>query len=237
MNTIRKSGLGIIAAAFITFAPLTAQATLTLSPGLVGGSGDVDNVVYNPCGPNFATQVGIQIQGCLNTSPSTLVNFTGQETLKAVEAGGQARIDAVDGAFQYVQIQLADPSLGFSKLQFNLDAIADGFANFVAIDQFGASFNFNDIPISGNGNNFFTLGSLDGQVAVSFTLTSTVALQSIDELQQVRLGTAAVGTCPNGAPNFPICSPQVEVPEPMSLSLFGMGLAMLGAVRMRQRRS
>ena len=27
-----------------------AQATLTLSSGLVGGSGDVDNVVFGPCG-------------------------------------------------------------------------------------------------------------------------------------------------------------------------------------------
>ncbi len=235
MNTLKKTGFGIAIATLVALAPLSAQATLTLDPGLVGGSGDVDNVVYNPCGPNFATQVGIQIQGCLNTSPTTLVNFTGDEELKAVEAGGQARIDAVDGAFQYVQIAMADPSLGFSKLQFNLDAIADGFANFVAIDQFGTSFNFEDVPINGNGNNFFTLGSLDGQVAVSFTLTSTVAIQSIDELQQVRLGTAAIGVCPNGAPNFPICSPQVETPEPMSMAILGIGLAGLGAARMRRR--
>lgn len=235
MNTLKKIGFTFATATLIALAPLGAQATLTLDPGLVGGSGDVDNVVYNPCGPNFATQVGIQIQGCLNTSPSTLVNFTGQEDLKAVEAGGQARIDAVDGAFQYVQISMADPALGFSKLQFNLDAIADGFANFVAIDQFGAVFNFDNVAIKGNGNNFFTLGSLDGQVAVSFTLTSTVAIQSIDELQQVRLGTAAVGVCPNGAPNFPICSPQVATPEPMSMAMLGIGLLGLGAARMRRR--
>jgi hypothetical protein len=179
MSTLKNISFGIATAAAIAFMSTAAQATLTLSPGLVGGSGDVDNVVFNTCGPNFATQVGIQIQGCLNTSHSTLVNFTGQETLQSVEAGGQARIEAQDGAFQYVQIQMADPGLGFSKLQFNLDAIADGFASFQAIDQYGAVFNFNNIALDGQGNNFFTLGSLDGQVAVSFTLTTTVALQNI----------------------------------------------------------
>jgi hypothetical protein len=130
---------------------------------------------------------------------------------------------------------MADPSLGFSKLQFNLDAIADGFASFQAIDQYGAVFNFNNIALDGQGNNFFTLGSLDGQVAVSFTLTTTVALQNITELQQVRLGPTQAGVCPNGAPNFPICSPQVETPEPMSMAVLGIGLAGLGVARMRRR--
>lgn len=235
MNTFKRIGFGIATATAIAFMSTSVHATLTLSPGLVGGSGDVDNVVFNACGPNFATQVGIQIQGCLNTSPSTLVNFTGQETLKSVEAGGQARIEAEDGAFQYVQIQLADASLGFSKLQFNLDAIADGFASFQAVDQFGAVFNFDNIALDGQGNNFFTLGSLDGQVAVSFTLTTTVAIQNITELQQVRLGATEAGVCPNGAPNFPLCSPQVETPEPMSMAVLGIGLAGLGAARMRRR--
>lgn len=45
----------------------------------------------------------------------------------------------------------------------------------------------------------------------------------------------AGGICPNGAPNFPICSPQVETPEPVSMAVLGVGLAGLGAARMRRR--
>jgi hypothetical protein len=236
MSTLKKFGYGLVVATLVALAPGGSQATLTLQSGFVGGSGDVDNVVFNPCGPNFATQIGIQIQGCLNSSTTTLVNFNsnGTEILRAATGGGQARIEAQDGFFDSVQISLADTSLGFSKLQFSLLSEFNGTANFLAVDQFGTPFAFS-APISANGNNQFTLGSLDGQVAVSFTLTSTVGVQAITDLQQVRLGATAVGTCPNGAPNFPICSPQVEVPEPVSLSVFGIGLAMLGAVRMRRR--
>ena len=49
------------------------------------------------------------------------------------------------------RFKLADASLGFSKLQFNLDAIADGTANFQAVDQFGNVFNFNNLPLDGHG--------------------------------------------------------------------------------------
>ena len=68
-------------------------------------------------------------------------------------------INAQDGAFDAVTIKLDDPTLGFSKLQFNLDAIANGTANFQAVDQFGAVFNFNNIALGGTGQNFFTLDS------------------------------------------------------------------------------
>ena len=36
--------------------------------------------------------------------------------------GGQARIEGADGAFDAVKINFADPSLGFTKLIFNLIA-------------------------------------------------------------------------------------------------------------------
>jgi hypothetical protein len=195
-----------------------ATATLTLVPGLVGGSGDVDNVIYNACGTSAGP--ALTVQGCLNTNHSTLVNFTGTENL-VIGGGGQAVINAQDGAFDNVTIRLADPLLGFSKLQFNLDAIADGTASFVAIDQFGTPFAFNNIALDATGQNFFTLDSADGQVAVSFQLTSTVQIQNISDLEQVRLGPTTL-TPPS-------------VPEPASLALLGAGLLGLGFVTRRKR--
>jgi hypothetical protein len=39
----------------------------------------------------------------------------------------------------------------------------------------------------------FRLGSADNQVAVSFTIASTVAINDISDLEQVRLGPARLG--------------------------------------------
>jgi len=204
---------------------IPAGATLQLQSGLVGGSGDVDNVIYNAC--NLPGGPALLVQGCLNTNHSTLVNFSSSENL-LISGGGQAVINAQDSAFQDIQIQLADPTLGFGKLQFNLDAVADGTANFVAIDQFGNAFNFNNIPLDGKGQNFFTLSSPDNQVAVSFSLLSTVAIQNITDLEQVRLGPATVcaPNCGGGG--------DIDVPEPASVLLLGMGLLGLGAYRRLQ---
>ncbi len=49
-------------------------------------------------------------------------------------------------------------------------------------------------------------------------------------------GAFGIAVCANGAPNYPICTPQqVETPEPMSMAILGMGLLGLGAVRLRRR--
>ena len=118
-------------------------------------------------------------------------------------------------------IALADPSLGFGKLQFNLDAAADGFATFRAVDQFGNVFDFANIALDGQGQNFFTLYSMDNQVAVSFSLLSTVAIQNISDLEQVRLGPTEITVA--------------QVPEPGSLALLGVG--MLGLAGLTRRRN
>jgi len=210
----------LIAAAAVAYGLVwgsPAQATLMLQTGLVGGSGDVDNVIFNACGLGGST--GTTVQGCLNSSHTTLVNFTSDETLSIGEGGGQADITAVDGDFDFFRIQLADPTLGFSKLQFNLDAIADGTATFVAVDQFGTTFNLGTFALDGTGQNFFTLGSIDGQVATKFELVSTVGLEDITDLEQVRLGPASITT---------------NVPEPGTLSLLGLGLLGLGLIRRRK---
>jgi hypothetical protein len=57
------------------------------------------------------------------------------------------------------------------------------------MDQFGASFNFL-LPLSGSGQNFFTLTTAGGEFLSSVAFTTTVGLDSV---AQIRFGeTAAV---------------------------------------------
>ena len=204
---------------FIAIAMLAAaqaQATLTLCVGPSGctiqGEG-IENVLFPDVG-----DTGTLITGTTNQT-NTLIDFTSSETM-IVTGGGQAKLEAVDGSLDDVTIQAQLATIGFTHFVFNVHATADGSINISAIDNFGTLFDFGPTAASENGQNWFSVGSLDDQYIKSVSI-SGIGITGIDELQQVRVDPATL-------PNDP--DPRSEVPLPAAAWLFGSALLGLGAV-------
>ena len=142
-------------------------------------SGTGDNVVFNQ---QPANQSGTTIFGNISDPNNTLVQFTSTQVL-ATPALGQARIETMtDGVLNNLVTTI--PGFFFDQAVFNLDATANGTANVSAFDQFGQQFNFS-LPLSGSGQNFFTLTTAGGELISRVALTTSVGL---DDVAQVRFG-------------------------------------------------
>jgi hypothetical protein len=171
----------VLGGLLVSFIVTSAGATIILDPT---PSGTGNNVVFNLQPPN---QQGTTIFGNINDPNNTLVQFTSTQVL-TTPSQGQARIESVpDGILNNLVTTI--PGFFFDRAVFNLDATANGTANISAFDQFGTQFNFS-LPLSGSGQNFFTLNTAGGELISRVAFTTTVGL---DDVQQVRFGqTVAV---------------------------------------------
>lgn len=167
------AALMAVAAAALPSAPALADIQFFTGPGSVQPD---ENVLLNK------DTTGMTVFGDTNQSGLS-VTFEGMEDL-TLPAAGQARIEAVDGGFQWLNFYLTDPLLAFGEVEFNIDASADGSGTITFFDQFGNDF-ANDVTLSGSGQNFFAARGINGQL-ISRVLIETGV--DMDDVQQVRLG-------------------------------------------------
>lgn len=136
------------------------------------------------------------------------VRFSSNEPITS-PAMGQARIEAVDGAFTTLTIDLNGGS--FTSLILNIDATVNGAVNFVVNEVGGQVNNFNNLAVGESGQNFFTIVASNNQriLSVTFTAASPMTL-TFSDAEQFRIGGASAGL--------------VGVPEPASIMLLGIGI-------------
>ena len=122
------------------------------------------------------------------------------------------------------------PGGSFTSLILNPDATIDGTVDFTATTILGGVTRietFNNIAVTGSGNNFFTFTTIDGQRFLNIAFQADGALTFAD-VAQFRIGGAQITPPP---------PPQSVADAASTLSLLGFGLAGIAAARRRLTRS
>jgi hypothetical protein len=173
----------LIASVLLSLVATSAGAVIMFSPT---PSGTGNNVVFNQQPPD---QTGTTVFGNISVT-DTLVQFTSTQVL-TTPSQGQARIESAPANILN-NLNTTIPGFDFSQAVFNLDATANGSATINAFDQSGTLFSFL-LPLSGSGQNFFTLTTAGGELISRVAFTSTVGLADV---AQIRFGGLAAVPAP-----------------------------------------
>ena len=211
-GSLNKFVLALAVVGIVSVFAGTAKADIVVVTG-VNNQG-TDNVLLNP-----ATDV-TTVTGTVGPS-NLLVNFTSSSGSGLLNANpsGQATVSGGTGNTALTQLTfgLANGDT-FTRAVFNINAATDGSVviHVEGVNIDGGFFE-DDFTVDANGQNFFTVTAINGQLITSISLTG-INGAVFEDVRQVRLGGSDVG----------------EIPEPTSMLLLGSGL--IGAATGLRRR-
>ena len=195
--------LSLAVLGIVSVAAGTAKADIVVVTG-VNNQG-TDNVLLNPA-TNVMTVTGV-------VGPDSLVvNFTSSSGSGLLNANpsGQATVSGGTGNTALTQLTfgLANNDT-FTRAVFNINAGTSGSVviHVEGINIDGGFFE-DDFTVDANGQNFFTVTAINGQLMTSISLTA-INGAVFEDVRQVRLGGGDIAE---------------TVPEPASMVLLGTGL-------------
>jgi hypothetical protein len=202
----------------LALAATTARGDYILQTGNNPGSNE-ENVLFN------GAVNGTTVTGHTNIS-NTAVDFASSVILTAPN-NGQARVESLSGA-DLTDLIISAPGMVFTDLIFNINYVKDknnktSLAD-ITVNGSSPSTTFLDNSL-GNGQNFFTLTTTNGDTISSVEITIPDGSKGFSDLRQIRISGLEDSST----------SGQNVVPEPSSLALGLGGLSLCCLAWLRRK--